>query len=385
MIRNLLHNLRCRFAKVTAPSLTGRAGGESVILFFFIFILFSCTRYELERYYDGRADVHITYDWDSLYHERPDGLTLMLAHNGDVITYTDPSNNIFENTLKLKSGTYLLTVMNNTFREFGSMDFYQRNSHDGIYAKSKTYNITDEQAWDYQRTYMEEPERIGCAVDTFDITTDIDELHFYNYRDEMSGDTVHLEQPQVILPMTTTLHISVKVRGISYMRSMEGYITGMADGFYLSQGWRRTESGSIKLTNWQRDSSRGIRTRADGDSIETNVGWMTTTFGLPHGRELLKWRTPESNYIHLHFTLINGKTVNFSYFVGRDIRYEGDDGTLDVFSRADVTLNLDLVIDAPFYDDEEVPIMPYAQPEGSGQFDATVAPWGDDVDVDIEI
>jgi hypothetical protein len=116
------------------------------------------------------------------------------------------------------------------------------------------------------------------------------------------------------------------------------------------------------------------------------VGWMKCvceTFGLSHGRELLRWRTPENNYIKLHFTLLDGRTKDFSYLVGRDIRYKGDEGDLEYFDQTDVTLELNLNIEAPAFDDDEVPILPYAQPEGSGQFDAQVAPWGDDIDVTI--
>jgi hypothetical protein len=97
----------------------------------------------------------------------------------------------------------------------------------------------------------------------------------------------------------------------------------------------------------------------------------------------LKWRTPESNYIMLHFTLLDGRTADFAYQVGKEIRYVGDDGTLEYFYQTDVRLALDLEIDTPYYKNDEVPIMPYSQPEGSGQFDAEVQPWGDDVEVDV--
>ena len=46
----------------------------------------SCERLPLELYYDGTADVRITYDWESKFGEKPEGMTLMLAHNGDSIT-----------------------------------------------------------------------------------------------------------------------------------------------------------------------------------------------------------------------------------------------------------------------------------------------------------
>ena len=329
----------------------------------------------------------ITYDWMSKYGYRPDGMTLMLAHNGDQISSYDVTHNIDQTNLRTNSGTYLLTVMNKTFGEYSTVSFYNRNSHNDIHVKSKTYYVQSEQIWDNGRTYLEQPEKMGVGIDTFKVSNVIDSLIFYDYRDEASPDTIHLKRHVVIEPMTTTLRVRVKVRGISYMRAMEGYITGMADGFYLSQGWRTKEGGTIKLENWERDYAEEVRRRAaEPTDSEANVGWMTCTvetFGLPHGKELLKWRTPESNYIMLHFTLLDGRTADFAYQVGKEIRYVGDDGTLDYFYQADVRLALDLEIDTPYYNNDEVPIMPYSQPEGSGQFDAEVQPWGDDVEVDV--
>jgi len=356
-------------------------------LFVLLFLTEACYREPLELYHDGKADVHITYDWMSRYGERPDGMTLMLAHDGDVINSYDVTHNIDETSMRANSGTYLLTVMNKTFGEYSTVSFYNRDSHNDIHVKSRTYYVQSENIWDNGRTYLEQPERMGVGIDTFTVSNVIDSLIFYDYREESKIDTVHVKRHVVIEPMTTTLRVRVKVRGISYMRSMEGYVTGMADGFYLNQRWRTREVGTIKLEGWERDTEyekeRGRR--ADGDP-EENVGWMlcnVETFGLPHGRELLKDRVPESNYIMLHFTLLDGRTVDFAYHVGKNIRYEGDDGTLQYFYQADVALELDLVIDAPFYDNDDVPIMPYAQPEGTGQFDADVEPWGDDEDVDV--
>ena len=360
----------------------------AVCSLFAIMLIVSCHREPLELYYDGKADVQITYDWMTKYGNRPDGMTLMLAHDSDLIDYYDVTHNIDVTSMRVKSGEYKLTVMNNTFSEFSTVNFYNRNSHNDIQAKSKTYYVQSENIWDNGRTYLEQPEKIGVGIDTFKVSNVIDSLIFYDYRDEATPDTIHLKRHVVIEPMTTTLRVRVKVRGISYMRSMEGYITGMADGFYLNQRWRTKEVGTIKLENWERDieyEKSNIR-RADTIDAETNVGWMVCnveTFGLPHGRELLKDRTPQSNYIMLHFTLLDGRTIDFSYQVGRDIRYIGDDGTLEYFYQADVALELDLIIDAPFYDNDEVPIMPYSQPEGTGQFDAEVEPWGDDVNVDV--
>ena len=355
-------------------------------LFVLLFLTTSCYREPLELYYDGKADLRITYDWMSKFGSRPDGMTLMLAHEGDVIGKYDVTHNIDIASMRLNSGMYKMTVMNKSFGEYSTMNFNSRTSHNDICAKSKTYYVQTQNIWDNGRTYLEEPEKIGVAVDTFKVSNAIDSLVFYDYRDEAESDTIHIERHLVIEPMTTTLRVRVKVRGISYMRAMEGYVTGMADGFYLNQRWRTKEVGTLKLENWVRDTEyEQARRRADEDP-EKNVGWMlcnVETFGLPHGRELLKDRVPESNYIMLHFTLLDGRTIDFAYQVGKNIRYEGDDGTLELFYKADVALELDLVIDAPFYEDSEVPLMPYSQPEGSGQFDAEVEPWGDDENVDV--
>ncbi len=345
----------------------------------------SCKREPLELYYDGRVDTKITYDWLSQYGERPDGMSFFLAKDGDQMQAYPPTHNVDSTVdLRLHSGDYLMTVMNKSVSEFATVRFYNRNSHQNFYAKSTTYYVQSDNFWDNGRTYLNEPEKIGVAVDTFNVPTTIDSLIFYDYRSTANPDTFLVRRHEVIKPMTTSLKVRVKVRGYSYMRAMEGYITGMADGFYVNQGWRTSEVGTLKLENWTVESTSSRR--ASTDSTETNVGWMVCTvetFGLPHGRELLKNRVPESNYIMLHFTLLDGRSVDFSYQVGKDIRYEGDDGTAEAFYTADVSLKLDLEIDAPYYDNDEVPIMPYSQPEGSGQFDADVQPWGDDVDVEI--
>ena len=345
----------------------------------------SCQREPLELYYDGRADMKLTYDWMSKYGERPEGMTLMLAHNSDTISYYDVTHNIDQTSIRLKSGQYLLTAMNKTFGEYSTMSFYRRDSHNDIYAKSKTYYVTSENFWDNGRTYLEEPEKIGVATDTFTVSTVIDSLVFYDYREKATPDTIHLVRHEVVQPMTTTLRVRVKVKGISYLRGMEGYITGMADGFSLNQRWRSRDVGTIKLDKWERDYNAEVRRRNEGEELGDNVGYMTCTvetFGLPHGRELLKDRTPESNYINIHITRLDGKTDDKPFHVGKDIHYEGDDGTMNYFYQADVSLKLDLELGTDDNDDKTI-IVPYAQPEGSGQFDAEVAPWGDDVEVEI--
>ena len=165
----------------------------------------SCEREPLELYYNGQADVNITYDWESKFGGKPDGMTLMLAHNGDSITYTDFSNDVDESTLRLNAGQYYLTVMNKTMGEFSKVGFYNRKNYDDMMVKLKTYYVQSENLWDNGRTYLEEPEKIGVGVDTFYIANSVDSIIFYDYRESAHPDTIHLHRHVVIQPMSTSL------------------------------------------------------------------------------------------------------------------------------------------------------------------------------------
>ena len=344
--------------------------------------LASCERYEVESYYTGTANIRVDLDWMKEFGEHPSGMTIILARNGDSITYTDITNDVDHYYLQLKPGEYKMLIFNRTFGEFGSMRFFQTKSFTDIFAYAEKLQRTTED-WDVNADYMREPERIGCAVDTFVVSPDMvdGDFRFVNWRDKMevSNDTLKLHE--VVEPMVTDLNIRVKIIGFKYMADVVGNISGMADGFLLSQAWRRTQFGYHFLDNWSAKA-------APEESTDTmSVGYITTkvsTFGLPHGRELLSQRLPGYNTLSLCFTLLDGTKHVFRYPVGDKIVYREAEVN-QYFNKTDVTLELDLEIVTPFYEDDEVPNLPYAQPSGTGSFDAEVEPWGDDENVDIQM
>ncbi|MBO7067149.1 MAG: DUF5119 domain-containing protein [Bacteroidaceae bacterium] len=354
--------------------------------------LASCTRYELELYYTGKAKVHIDVDWETRFGERPTGMTVMLAKDGDAITYTDITNDVDGYDIDLEPGNYKLLIFNRTLGEFGSMRFDETKSFNNIYAFAEGLEHI-RSFWDENADYRREPENIGCAVDTFTILPEMvdDQFRFVNWKEKVEKEELHTVNIQeVVDPMTTEMYIRVRVIGAKYMASVVGNISGMADGFLLTQAWRRPQTNYHLLDNW----SRSAITYEDDDSLKS-VAYISTTirtFGLPRGRELDEQRDSTSNILSLCFTLIDGKQHVFHYPVGKMIKYRRADietptayGTRagSYFSKTDVTLELDLIVDAPFYEDEEVPNLPYAQPSGSGSFDAEVEPWGDDEIIDV--
>lgn len=359
-----------------------------------ISLFVSCQREPLEVYYRGTADVIVNVDWMSKFGEKPSGMTVILAKDGDAITYTDITNDVDSYEMMLEPGNYKMLIINHSFNEFGSIRFAQVKSFNNIYAFARDLQrITD--FWDTNISYMREPEHIGCAIDSFTILPEMTggapRFIPYEDRNNIPNDFEGITLNETIETMETEMTIRVRVLGIKYMSNVIGNISGMADGFLLTQAWRRPQTGYHLLEGWQTSDI----TYENGDTLKS-VGYITTTirtYGLPHGRELDTQRSENSNTLSLCFTLVDGKQHVFRYPVGKMIKYRtveadsrraGEESQeAGYFAKTDVTLELDLVVDAPFYDDDEVPNLPYAQPSGSGAFDAEVSPWGDDEIIDV--
>lgn len=359
-----------------------------------ISLFVSCQREPLEVYYAGKADVVINVDWMSKFGEKPSGMTVIFAKDGDDITYTDVTNSVDQYETMLEPGDYKMLIFNHSFNEFGSIRFAQTKSFNNIYAFAQQLQRTTD-FWDINTSYRREPEHIGCAIDSFTILPEMTggKPRFISYKDrnniptEFEGITLN----ETVETMETEMTIRVRVLGIKYMSTVIGSISGMADGFLLTQAWRRPQTCNHLLENWTVSDI----TYENNDTTKS-VGYITTTirtYGLPHGRELDSQRDSTSNILSLCFTLVDDKKHVFRYPVGKMIKYRtieaesrraGEESQeAGYFAKTDVTLELDLVVDAPFYDDDEVPNLPYAQPSGSGAFDAEVSPWGDDEIVDI--
>ena len=340
----------------------------------------ACDRYDIELYYTGKAYVRVNVDWQTRFGETPTGMTIMLAKDGDSITFTDISNFVDYYDLELEPGTYKMLIFNRTPGEFGSMRFSQMKSFNDAFAYAQQLQRTTD-FWDVNVSYLREPEHIGCVVDTFTVLQEMTDgnFRFVLWKDKKEDLRETLTLDEVVDPMTTDLFVRVKIIGYKYMGNIIGNISGLADGFLLSQAWRRTQTGYHLLDNWT-----SAPAPAESDSV-TSVGYISThinTFGLPRGRELLSQRDSTSNVLSLCFTLIDGTQHVFRYPVGKHIKYRMADEN-GYFSKTDVTLELDLLLEAPFFKDLEVPNLPYAQPTGTGAFDAEVADWGDEENIDV--
>ena len=143
----------------------------------------ACDRYDIELYYTGKAYVRVNVDWQTRFGETPTGMTIMLAKDGDSITFTDISNFVDYYDLELEPGTYKMLIFNRTPGEFGSMRFSQMKSFNDAFAYAQQLQRTTD-FWDVNVSYLREPEHIGCVVDTFTV---LQEMTDGNFRFGMVG------------------------------------------------------------------------------------------------------------------------------------------------------------------------------------------------------
>lgn len=340
----------------------------------------SCDRRPLEVYNENVADLQIKVDW-SQFDEHPSGMTMLFSKDGDDVTQTVVTNEVDSVDVFLTPGIYYMTLFNQSFDEFGSMYFSDTRSHDQVKARATdlTTVLTE---WSASGRYMSDPDPIAVAVDTIIITEDMvgRRYVFEDYQvHNVEVDTIRHIICEVPKPMTTMLSVDVRVKGINSLRAVEGSIDGMADGFLLSQFWRTETTGTLLLSQW----------KAMFDYEDNGMGWLTIripTFGLPHGKEMEWQRAETDNVLRLHFMLIDGSTLDFTYPVGKFIKYRGE--IEDMIARTDQTLELLLVIDADTDGKGNFPYpeLPDVENDGNGgTFEAFVDDWEEGGDISIPL
>ena len=343
----------------------------------------ACERRPLEVIANNKVRVKVVINWRvnfaEVYNEEPNGMTLMLwgVNTGTRIV---ESVNGTSASVMLEPDTYHLIIYNDREEEFMPyMSIYDAASFEFVTMRLQHYTRTDSQL-----PYIYYPDPIGVAVDTFDITQEMvaeDTTVFVPYEEFVSEGFSHYnvservyEIPEVSTPMTVTLYIKAKVKHRQSMKSIEASISGMADGFYMSQIYRTRETGTIELDpkGWQ-----FVTYGEEQDSMGI-IANKTVTFGLPHGKELLAERDSADNVLAFRITLANDSVQQCAFNVGKAIRYITPEGReAQIRYRRDLH-DLRLEIDL-----SDVIVMPPMEGRAGTGFDAKVAEWEDGGTFDI--
>ena len=299
--------------------------------------------------------------------------------------------------LRLEAGTYKLLLLSNAFDEFGSIHFDGQTSFGNVVVRADNLTSRMNQAWDRGVKYMKTPDVLGVALDTLTVTQeDIDKnRHFIDWRQRFAPDTISIVHRETVYPITSRLNLYVRVQGYKFMRSLEGSISGMADGCYLSRFQNTNEYGPHFLDSWthrvgtRQDVMKPENTAPGQDPLpqadSLTHDWLFTSipvFGLPGSpEEGLGQRDPQSNVLTLCFTLVDGTTHVYSFEVGDLFRYKNASvtdlsGTRRVKSGETAEIGLNLVIDLP----QGQVDLPYAEDSSSSSgsassFDVVVDDW----------
>ena len=346
-------------------------------------IVSSCARRPLEVMFDEDVNVQLIIDWETnyveIYRQRPNGMTVMVwGSNGALVKVTSVNSN--RTTLKLPPDTYKLIVHNETMQDFPYQSFFDYYDYDNIAMRSNHFTT---KSWDEGVDYMQYPDPVGVTAASFTISDNMvesDTIIFVYYDDWIEHGNDYYERPTRVYtieekawPMTVNLFLKAKVKRPQSISSIEGSISGMAEGFYLSRVNRTSESGSMRLIN---DNSHRWSVEMYGEPQDSTgyIHFALPTFGLPYGKELLEQRQENDNTLKLNVTLTDGSVIQVAYDVGKQIKYITPEGReAEIRYRQDLH-NLKLELDLS----DEI-VLPPSQTKDESGFDAKVDHWDEEI------
>lgn len=352
-------------------------------------MLCACERRPLEVMLGEEVRVDLVIDWVTnhaeIYKEQPNGMTVMVWGSDLSRPVKVTSVNGHRVSFLLPPDTYRLLVHNETSQEFAYQSFH--DYYDYVASAMRSSHYTSVKAWDAGVDYIQYPDPVGITAAEFVISDDMaesDTIIFIPYEDWRKNGASYYDVPvrlytieELAWPMTVNLAVRAKVRRPQSLASIEGAISGMAEGFYLSRVNRTAESGSLRLVN--DDSYRwSFETRGEPQDSAGYIHFTIPSFGLPYGRELLAQRRDSDNMLAFHFTLTDGTVIDTTFAVGRQIRYITPEGREAEIRYREDLYNLELEIDL----DDEIIFPPSDSDGGNAGFDADVDRW-DDEEVDL--
>ena len=315
------------------------------------------------------AKIRLDVDWLSSFGSKPSGMTVM-AFPGKGKRTESHTNSVDSETLSLTKGTWRILLFNLTPDEFGSLAFTGLDDYDSLRVNLTKMPRQSSRAWDDGASYRCEPEAVGIATDTVEVTKRmVDES--YELRAN-GGDTVYVVK-ETARPVTTTLNIRVKVKGLANAIGLQGSISGMADGYMLMQHHAVTSGNAHFLDDWK-------FALADGSKSDGYATTTIKTFGLPFkDGEVLSLRDSTANVLTLYFELRDGKTTRtFKLNAGHLFHYVRGSGSDRAYT-SERTQVLDLVVDG-----DNIPQLPDVENNRSASgFDAHVDPWDDGGNTDV--
>ena len=346
--------------------------------------LTGCRR-QLWVYTDEYRQVELYTDW-SLCDNRPDGMTAWF------LSYNDEGNNRRITTaevdhawLNLPRGLFTGIVFDWSPAEYVNQEFCGMTKPENALVRVRPANPQpdyDEELYGPTAvpTGMDIPVVESTKLYQLSVTPDpmcADTLKHVEILTGVEGDLIPWHdreeyksslmtqtfycQPK---PITWDLRIVIHIKGIQYMQTVTGTVAGLAEGVWLGNLQHTSSTCLHPLDQWNMQPLN--------DSISV-LSTTIHTFGLPNGvlTRTGGYAVPDLNSVlrlNLRVMLRDEGTVLYFHF---DV--QPDDVTIyqaQLVARVEIPIEVDL---------------PYVDAKGSTGFDATVTPWEDGGDADINM
>lgn len=328
-----------------------------------VMMVSSCRHKDLCLLHPHTVPIRINTDWSKFIEkEEPSGMTVIVYPQDGGSPIFARSNDLSHVLVYLQAGMYSSVVFNQSENEFGSLEF--RNLKD--YHAAEVCVVHAPTKWYTTRTENEivahEPDWFGTDTEVnAEVTKEmVEKVQHSVMQSKGSESNTRITKSGIDLIYHTvenviyTLNVKIHIKNAYNLRQARGAISGMSEGYRISQATRSNRKVTHLLEQWS------LGTHADDPTMGT-INAKILCFGLPQSHR----STSEENTLTLSLLLVDGKTVvNYTFNVG-DLIKEGE--------TEDLTLHLELEIPDPLPDVEPV--------DGdAGGFDATVDEWGEEIE-----
>lgn len=332
----------------------------------------SCEHKELCMNHPHTTPVRVDVDWSKFEpYEKPTGMTVTFFSELGREPIVRHSNITTHTLLELEADRYHILVFNQSPSEFGTFRF--NNMDDPERASVST--VTSQSRWYIPRGDSEcvavDPEWLGVgnhsgAEVTEDMVNNYAQAAIKSYAEQHANNNVLA----TVTPRNViyTVSVEVHIQGFHNLRSARASLTGMTEGYLLTQDKRMNSTATHLMEDWS-------STRDKADATKGYITGEFTCFGLPDNHS----QAPQENIFTLDLLLVDNTTIKTYVFHVGDKFVQESNGDMD----GEVHLHLSLILT---HDVNGNPIiLPDVEPaDGSDSgFDATVESWGEDIEQDI--
>ncbi len=342
---------------------------QLLILLLLLLLLTSCERRPLvdPESSVNYAEVVVEFDWE-LAGMSPTGMTAIFYPTDGGTPLVHKTGDLVS-TVRLREGTYHVVGFNYSFDEFDGILFRGTDRYETIEAYATPQKDVTTRGGTQVTGVTAHPDILAVdRIGNFEVTAEMVRQTTEQVRSRQTRGTVTLANADtrsaarvVLTPMRAVApgYVKVHLKGLNYVRSARGVITGLSGSYFLGEGKASPESCAMVF-------DFGSPTYNEGSKLDGTVEGSFTTFGLLP--EDAATRGQARYGLLFSATLVDKEQTSFEpYFDVTDLIRQEVDVNLNILLRLDIEIG-------------EVDV-PEVKPDDEGAFDVNVGDWGEEENV----